>query len=135
MERVFEGIGPRDAHRRGFNVLSVSRWTWARSRQRPLSSRPSSVTLQDHSSLYEDVAKEGGRVALGIFLMVPSKEPRIVTLTPEALTVFLKFGITVHVTGFPYLQDPDELGCRKDEMQRRRRGPAGASRSRNPRAL
>ena len=64
--------------------------------------------LQEHSALYADVAKDGGHVSLGIGLMVPPKEPRTVTLTPEALAVLLDANITVHVTGYPCMEEEGE---------------------------
>jgi hypothetical protein len=64
--------------------------------------------LQEHSALYAEVAKAGGQVSVGIGLMVPPKEPRTVTLTPRALAALVEAGITVHVTGYPWLDDKDE---------------------------
>jgi hypothetical protein len=64
--------------------------------------------LQEHSALYADVANGGGEVSVGIGLMVPPKEPRTVTLTPRALAALGQAGVTVHVTGYPIMDETGE---------------------------
>jgi hypothetical protein len=64
--------------------------------------------LEQNSDLYAEVAKAGGQVSVGIGLMVPPKGPRTVTLTPRALGMLAEAGITAHVTGYPWIDDPDD---------------------------
>jgi hypothetical protein len=64
--------------------------------------------VRDNSALYAAVAKDGGDVSVGIGLMVPPKEPRTVTLTPRTLAVLLDSRITVHVTGYPCMDEEEE---------------------------
>lgn len=68
--------------------------------------------LQEYASLYAEVASHGGSVSVGIGLMLPPREPRTATLTPRALAALAEAGITVHVTGYPCMDEPqgDEPG-------------------------
>jgi len=64
--------------------------------------------FKDHAALYRDVAAAGGQVSLGVGLMVPSKEPRTATLRADVLRVLSETRVTLHVTGYPCMDEESE---------------------------
>lgn len=66
--------------------------------------------VREQAAVYAEVARQGGQVSVGIGLMVTEKEPLTVTLTPKALDLLAGAGITVHVTGYPFMGVADAEG-------------------------